>query len=136
MSDPTAAVVEALLRTLRADTALLALLGAPRVYDRAPREAVAPFVVVDSVTTSDWSTATEPGSEHRVVLDVWTRGGGRRPAGEIADAVRRALTLRPLAGVRGHRIVSVTHRETALTVEPGDVWRARLVVRALTEPTD
>ena len=74
---------------------------AARVRYAAARHSV-PHIVIGDDTESDWSTATEDGSEHAVVIHVWSRADGSKEAKLVADAVRDtpdganfAVTARP-----------------------------------------
>ena len=48
------------------------------------------------MTTFDWSTATEAGTEHVFVLEAWSGEAGKRQVQEIVGAVRAVLHDRPL----------------------------------------
>ena len=118
---------------LIADTALSARLGVARVFDEAPRDAAPPYVVLADVRSRDWSTSTEAGAEHTLVIDVWTLYRGVAEAVEIAVLTSAALSGAPPV-LTGFRIVSFepltleTSRENA-----GRLARARLRWRASIE---
>lgn len=133
MTSAASALQSAIVAVLKADSRLLMLIGSPRIYDRAPRDAALPYIVVASVRSADWSTGTEPGQEHRLVFHVWTRGGGRRQASDIADALREALDDRR-PGVAGHHVVGLQHESTDMPPRDGETWQAICRFRAVTEP--
>ncbi|HEY8580909.1 MAG TPA: DUF3168 domain-containing protein [Beijerinckiaceae bacterium] len=127
------ALRKAVFDRLVADAALLARLGAPRIYDGAPRGAATPYVVFAQTRARDWSTATERGDEHAVTLDVYSTQPGGREALEIAALVAAALDDAALALV-DHQLVSLRVRDVEAQRESaGRFVRARLRLRALTE---
>lgn len=128
----------ALRRALRdrlvADPALIARMGAARIHDEAPRGAQPPYVTFSQAQSRDWSTKTEGGAEHALLLDVWSSRPGAREALEIAALVAAALDDAPLA-LADHHLVSlrVTQIDTARQNDNRFV-RSRLRLRAITEP--
>lgn len=118
---------------LSADAALVALIGADGIRDRLlPRPAL-PCIVFGEVETRDYSTATEAGEEHRLMLEVWSEAQGRRQAEEVAGRLRALLhdAALPLAG---HALVSLTHVRTRTGRQPkGRLFMAELQFRAVTE---
>jgi len=59
----------------------------PRVFDTVPRAARFPYIVIGEDQQLDWSTATDKGSEHRLVIHVWSRSPGAKEARIAAQAV-------------------------------------------------
>nr|WP_298100737.1 DUF3168 domain-containing protein [uncultured Shinella sp.] len=126
------ALQKAIFVRLSGDVALTALIGGNAVTDRRPSAPTAPLVVIAGIDSSDHSTATEPGEEHDVTLDIWSDAAGHRQAQTIAAAVRMALHDAALT-LGGHRLVFLFHRETR--VERDDRFhRAKMQFRAVTEP--
>ena len=118
---------------LLADAALVAELGGPSVYDEAPREQSAPYIVFTRSEARDWSTMTEAGAEHLLTLEVWSQKNGARQALGIAGDVARLLHDAPPALVGATcvnlRVVSIeTLRQNA-----NRFVRARLRLRAIVE---
>ncbi|MBX9759146.1 MAG: DUF3168 domain-containing protein [Beijerinckiaceae bacterium] len=118
---------------LVASPQLLARLGGPHVYDEAPRGKAAPYIVFTQGEMRDWSTMTETGAEHLIVLEVWSQKPGAREALEIAGLVADLLheAALPMATARcvHARISSVeTLRQNA-----NRFVRARIRLRALVE---
>ncbi|GGF53168.1 hypothetical protein GCM10007301_10780 [Azorhizobium oxalatiphilum] len=136
MSTPISAA-HALRRALRArllvDTPLAALVGA-RVHDVPPADVVFPFVTLGEAVVSDWSTATEGGSEQALTLHVFSRQGGRAEASTICAAVQEALHDAPLA-LEGHRLANL-RATTAEVRRDGDgrTFHGLVRFRAITEP--
>ena len=82
----------------------------------------------------DERTATEPGEEHIVTLDIWSDASGHRQAQAIAAAVRAALHDAALT-LAGHRLVLLFHRDTRLSRDGKSRFhRAEMQFRAVTEP--
>jgi len=133
MTAPASELQTAVVARLTADARLLKLLGSARIYDRAVRDAAYPYVVLAALRTTDWTTGTEPGAEHRLTFHVWSRAAGRHQAADIADALRAALAdARP--AMTGHRVISLQHEATELPPRNGELWQAVVRFRAVTEP--
>ena len=131
------ALQQAIFAELSSSDAVKAVAGdPPRVFDVPPREAAFPYIVIGEDAESDWSTATEPGSEHRVAIHVWSRANGHREAKLCAQAVEDALDGAELA-VTGQALIDIRYLETSFTREPdGETTRAALRFRAVMEPSD
>ena len=119
---------------LASDAGVLAVLGGPRVYDEVPRGAAFPYVTFGGVTTRDWSTGTETGAEHAVVLRAWSKAGGEREVHLMIEAIRAALHETAVM-LTGHRLVSLRHEasETARGTN-GETYAGAVRFRAVTEP--
>ncbi len=114
MSAAAQALQEALFATLSTDGPLVTLLGGPKVYDGAPRNAEAPYVHLGEVTARDWSTGTETGAEIAFAIVVWSREAGRSEAHAIADRVLALLHDSSLT-LSGYRLVNLRHLATETT---------------------
>jgi hypothetical protein len=128
------ALQQAIYATLAADTDLQALIGdPPRLYDFVPRESDFPYVVLGDESESDWSTATEDGSEHQLTIHVWSRSTGHKEAKTIAEIIRAALNNAALT-VSGATLIDIRHLATDFARQPdGQTHRASLRFRAVTE---
>ncbi|MFC5385351.1 DUF3168 domain-containing protein [Aquamicrobium segne] len=91
MTAACADVQKAMFEVLSGNAALVALLGGPRIFDRAPTDAAFPYVTFGRTSVFDWSTSTENGLEHLITLHVWSKARGRKENLAILDAVRAAL---------------------------------------------
>jgi hypothetical protein len=119
---------------LAADATLTTLLGGAAIHDAVPQNAAFPYVVIDQTQIRDWSTGTEPGAEHMLMLHVWSRHAGKREAYEIADAIRAALGGAMLS-LEEHRLVNLRHQYSELKCdEDGETQHGVLRFRAVTEP--
>ncbi|MFN7104592.1 MAG: DUF3168 domain-containing protein [Pseudorhizobium sp.] len=129
----TNALLAAIHARLSTDAALAGLIGPDGIRDRLlPRPAL-PCIVFGEVETRDYSTATEAGEEHRLMLEVWSEAEGRRSAEEIAGQLRALLhdAFLPLAG---HALVSLAHVRTRTGRQPKTkLFKAELQFRAVTE---
>lgn len=99
---------QAVFAALRAHPALAALIG-DRIYDEAPHRSAeadppAPAVLIGEERVAPWSTATEDGAVHEIVLSAVAAEPGFATVKRIAGAVCEALEG-PLALSRG-RVVS------------------------------
>jgi hypothetical protein len=127
------ALQKAIFAALAADARLKAIVG-DRVFDYVPRSTAFPYIVIGDDRTRDWSTATEPGSEHALTLHVWSRAPGRLEARRAVDAIVAALTNAALA-VEGHTLVDLRWLDTEIGKESdGETLHARIRFRALLEP--
>jgi hypothetical protein len=129
------ALQQAIYATLSSDDGVKALLGdPPRVFDAPPRDAAFPYCVIGDDAASDWSTATEQGSEHIVSVHVWSRASGHREAKLIADAVQDALDGAELS-VTGQSLIDLRWLDTNVSRDAdGETVRAALRFRAVLEP--
>ena len=129
------ALQQAIFATLSSSDEIKSVVGdPPRVFDAPPRGVAFPYIVIGDDTESDWSTATEAGSEHALAIHVWSRADGHREAKLVADAVRDALDGAELA-VTGQALIGIRHLETGFTREPdGETIHAALRFRAVMEP--
>jgi len=129
------ALQQAIFATLSTSDEVKAVVGdPPRVFDTPPRDTEFPFCVIGDDTQSDWSTATEPGSEHAVAVHVWSRADGHKEAKLVAEAVRGALDGAELA-VTGQALIDLRHLETQFSRDSdGETIHAVLRFRAVLEP--
>ena len=56
-----------------------------------PQKSEFPYLTLGQSSQRDWSTGTEPGTEHLLTLHVWSRARGRREARDIIAALELAL---------------------------------------------
>ena len=134
MTNPGWDLQKAAYAVLKADAMLTALLGSDWLYDDVPQTVPFPYVVIEQMRVNDWSTSTERGSEHILMLHIWSRYKGKREAFEIADAVREALDDAELT-LDDNRLISLMHQYSDL--RRGDdrkSWHGVMRFRAVTEP--
>jgi hypothetical protein len=125
---------QSIFAALSADAALTALLGPGRVFDDVPQGTPLPYVTFGQATQRDWSTGTEEGTEHLVVLHVWSAARGKKQAHEILGAVRSALHDRPLS-LAGHSLINLRHEHSeARRSSDGETIHGTARFRAITEP--
>lgn len=105
----------------------------PRVFDTAPRGAHFPYIVIGEDRQSDWSTATEKGSEHRLTIHVWSRSPGAKEARVAAQAVSDALDGAALT-VAGFTLFNLRWLAgETLRENDGETIHAQLTFRAVLE---
>ena len=130
----SAALRAAVHDALTADAALTSLLGGPKVYDEPPRSAAFPYVTLGETRVADYSTGTEAGEEHQLVLHAWSRQGGTREAHLIAGALLQALDDAPLT-LADHHLVNLRFSVADIRREAdGRTYHALVRFRAVTEP--
>ena len=134
MSSAALALQKAIHAALVADDGVGALIG-DRIYDVAPRNVVFPYATIGRTTLTDWSSGTEDGAEHRLMLDVWSRQGGKSECHAIAAAIV-AVTHDAALALDGHALVNLRF-ETADTARDPDgiTFHGVLRFRAVTEPS-
>lgn len=126
MMSAAAALHKAVLWVLAGDGPLRRLAGPGGISDRpAPKGTAGAHVLVGAITSADWSTSTESGEEHRLVVEV---SGGVALLAVVAR-VQSVLTGSAM-NLPGHVLVNFEHRETRARREKAD-----MVFRAVTEPT-
>ncbi len=134
MPDCTVELRAAIHDALIADATLTSLLGGAKVYDDPPPNPIFPYVTLGEARASDYSTATETGTEHQFTLHAWSRQGGHREAHTIAAALLQALDDAPLA-LAGHVLVNMRFAVADVRREAdGRTYHALVRFRAVTEP--
>jgi hypothetical protein len=123
----------AIVAQLKADSALLALLGADRIFDAVPAKAAYPYLAYGPVTMRDWSTGSSSGQEHFISLNIYSRQPGFREAYALSDAVIEGLENAMLE-VDDHKLV-LFRFDAAEFRRQNDALTTRALVsfRALTE---
>ena len=130
------ALLAAIHARLAADAVLVALIGPDGIRDRILPRPVLPGIVIGEMETRDYSTSTEAGEEHRLVLEVWSEAAGRREAEGIAERVRVLLQDAALT-LTGHVLVSLAHERTRTRRQANaKLFLAELRFRAVTEPLE
>jgi hypothetical protein len=129
------ALQQAIFATLSTSDDVKDVVGDPaRVFDAVPRAAAFPYIVIGDDHQNDWSTATEPGSEHLIAVHVWSRADGRKEAKLVAEAVRGALDGASLS-LSGQTLIDLRHQATEYFSESdGETIQAVLRFRAVLEP--
>lgn len=134
MASPGWDLQKSVYTALHASVPLETLLGGKRIYDAVPQDAVFPYVVIDQMQIRDWSTGTEKGFEHMVLLHVWSHYEGKREICEIGDALRNVLDDTELS-LDDHRLVNLSHQYSDLKRDiDGKTYHAIVRFRAITEP--
>lgn len=125
---------KAVIARLAESELLSEIAGTSRIFDQVPYNQPFPFAVVGEITSKDWSTGTEPGLEHRFVVHIWSRSGGKKQTFAMASAIFQALHEADLA-LKGHRLVNLRHESTDVRREDdGETYHGVLRFRAVTEP--
>ena len=101
----------AIFERLTGDATLTGFIGADGVTDRILPRPKLPLVVLRSIDSSDYGTASEGGEVHIISIEVWSEAAGNRDAQAIAARVRVLLDDVPLA-LDGAHLVSILHRTT------------------------
>ena len=124
----------AIYDALAADSALVAVLGGPKIYDEPPRAAAFPYVTLGEARIADFSTGSEPGEEHQLILHAWSRQGGHKEAHAITGVLLQALDDAPLT-LTDHQLVNFRFAVADVRREAdGRTYHALVRFRAVTEP--
>ena len=119
---------------LTGDATLVALLGGSHIYDDVPQTAAFPFVTIGRSELRDWSTGTDPGTEHQLTVHVWSRVSGRREAHEILGALADILHEASLS-LTDHVLVNLRQDFSEVRRDPdGKTYHGIMRLRAVTEP--
>lgn len=116
MADPDLELQGEIVKKLKADPAVTALVGA-RIYDAVPSNAAFPYVSYgpSDLVTDDAECIKAFSGFHQ--LDAWSRGTGYPEVKKIAEAVRRALHDASLA-LPSNALVFLEHRSTRYVRDP------------------
>lgn len=129
------ALQKAIYQALINDTALTTLLGGSNVFDDVPQGTPYPCVTLGPSLMRDWSTGSESGSEHVLILHAWSRAGGKKEAQAILARVRAALTQAPIS-LEDHHLVNLLHEVSEVRLDPdGETYHGIVRLRAVTEPS-
>lgn len=127
------ALQQAVFARLTNDEVLTELLGGARVYDDVPVRAAFPYVTFAQGSERDWSTASETGAEHALVLHVYSRASGRNELLAIMEALRGLLHDAALA-LTGYRLINLRHEASDVRREnDGETYHGIVRLRAVTE---
>lgn len=132
MTDASLALQKAVHAVLLADAGVSAAVG-DRIYDAVPRDPAFPYLTLGDIATSDWSTGTELGAEHRLTLHVWSRGRGKAECAAALGAIEAALHDAALS-LDGHTLVNLRFVAAEVRRErDGITWHGVARFRAVTE---
>ena len=110
------------------------MLGGAHVFDKVPRAQRAPYIAFAEGELADWSTATEDGAEHLVVLLAVSDMPGRKEVIALAEGVRDVLDNAALI-LSDHHLVNLQFGSFSVRRnKDGDGYTATVRFRAVTEP--
>lgn len=116
----------AVIDWLAGDAALMARVNG--VFHRMPARIAAPFVALDDVLATDWSTKDRPGRELRLAFVIRDGSDDAAPVAGIASALETRLASIPRNGT-GYRLVSLVPLRSR-TVRIDSLWLLTLDYRA------
>ncbi|WP_017672463.1 DUF3168 domain-containing protein [Blastomonas sp. AAP53] len=116
----------AVIDWLAGDAALMAQVNG--VFHRSPARIVAPYVLLDDVLATDWSTKDRPGREARLAFTIRDGSDDAVPVSAIAAALEARVLATPRTGT-GYRLVSLSPLRSR-TLRNGDLWIVTLDYRA------
>lgn len=130
----TAAALElqkAIFAKLMQSAELASLMDGVRLYDRAPANAVFPYLTFGRTSAYDWSTDTENGAEHLVTIHAWSKERGKSQCHVLLDVVRVELDDAALT-LDGHALVRLGSEYSEIRYEDDhDVHHGLARFRAL-----
>jgi hypothetical protein len=107
MTSAAAELQTAIFAALIADSALVAELGGPKVFDEPPAGTQFPYITFGRTSVYDWSTGTEIGTEQLFTLHIWSKEKGRKEVLEIMELARTRLDRAALPLGGGHHLVNL-----------------------------
>jgi hypothetical protein len=126
-------LLQAIHLRLGTAAALTALIGPDGIRDRVVAGKQLPAIIIAELTTNDYSTATEPGEEHLLTLQVWSDAPGQRASQQIAGMVHGLLQNVDLP-LSAHTLVNLQHISTKVRREPKTrLFCSEMRFRAVTE---
>lgn len=135
-TDPSFALQAAIVAALSANVPLRALIGTPaRVYDDPPRNTSFPYVTLGHGTLAAWDTASDQGHAHTLLINAWSRQGGRKEAKAILAGIYDVLHNASLP-LSGNRLVLLRFEFADIFRDSdGETMHGVARYRALTELT-
>jgi hypothetical protein len=124
----------AIVARLSGSDALMGALGKGGIHDRLVEAETYPTLRIVAIESRDWSTDSEPGEVHRLVIEARSGEGGNRVVQALCATVRALLHDQALVPA-GHRLVNLRHEATRTgrdAAARGHV--ATMTFRAVTEP--
>lgn len=132
MTWPALALQQAVVTALAGSAPLAAIVGS-RIYDAPPRNAAFPYVSFGQLSVADWSTGTETGAEHQLILDAWSREAGKKQCYAMLDAIAGALDDAALT-LDGNALVNLRFQSADVRRDPdGITFHGVIRFRAVTE---
>lgn len=110
MTNAVNALLATIQQAVKADAALMAVLGPQAISDRTVRPQRFPAVIVGMVEARDFSTGEAEGVEILLTLEAWSAVSRREAEGLVAE-VRRVASDLPET-MDGLRLVNFRHRRT------------------------
>jgi hypothetical protein len=110
MTNAVNALASALQQAVKADAALVGLLGESGLTDRTVRPQRFPALVLGTVEARDYSTGEAEGAEILLMLEAWS-ARSRREAEDLVTELRRVAEGLPQA-LGGFRLVNFRHQRT------------------------
>jgi tryptophan 2,3-dioxygenase len=110
MTNAVNALLAAVQQAVKADAALIAVLGPQGISDRTIRSQRFPALVVGSVEARDFSTGEADGAEILLTLEAWSAVSRREAEGLVSEFRRVADGLPEM--LDGFRLVNFRHRRT------------------------
>jgi len=134
MMHPSADLQKTVYGTLAANSSLITLLGGTKIYDHHPQKSAFPYLVIGQASNSDWSTSSEDGSEHLLVLHVWSAKSDRQEIYQIQQLIKQSLHDVPLSAI-DHHIVNLRFEFSEVRADPqSETLHGITRFRAVTEP--
>ncbi len=110
MTNAVNALLAAVQQAVKADAALMTVLGPHGISDRTVRPQRFPALVVGSVEARDFSTGEADGAEILMTFEAWSAVSRREAEGLVAEFRRVADGLPEM--LEGFRLVNIRHRRT------------------------
>lgn len=124
---------EAMFAALSGDDTLLDLLGGAKLFDTPRRDVAFPYLTLTTDYSRDWSTGTEQGEEHRLIINVWAGLEERLLIQSLLAAVRDILSD-PALPMENHHLVNLQIQRVEIRKDRKDrCLQGLMQLRAVTE---
>lgn len=101
------------------------------VFDGAPERAAFPYLTIGDGLSFDWSTKTERGREHRLLVTAWDEAGRAARLHTLAGAIEAAIEGMA-SGLPSARIASLVLARNRLMRPAEGPWASAVEYRART----
>ena len=133
--DSLAEVIKTVIATLKADSAVSAIVG-DKIYSHIPQDKVEPFLeVADQTTSIPFDTKDSTGDSITLSVDGWSVAETVKEIADLMAAVRRVLNRDDTLVVTGHSLIDI-YWEFGQFIKEADgvTWHGHSRYRIDTEP--
>ena len=112
------ALQKAIYQQLTGDDTLMGLVTG--LFDRPVQGTAFPYITIGDSIGLDWSNAAAGGMEHKFIVHIWSREGGRKEAARIMERIH-ALLHQQNPAVEDNSVLLLRFVSSAIVLE-NDGW--------------